>query len=227
MKKYIIKHNKRTNMKLILWLFSILILSSIAFAQTSTITPFNDILKGRDGNLVMSCENQQGLSLDFCTNSTICRINIYYPNSSLLIYNKRMTNNVSFFNLSLSPTESNYSGSYTTTVQCCDGSFCGIGYSKFKILPYINEAGTEDTILITGACPSELTGITLIGILVAFSLVLLYFGIKFKLFYITWFSGFFFIVLSLYINACSFYIGTFMLILGILILIIGILQIKF
>lgn len=59
----------------------------------------------------------------YCSGSAFCNVTIQYPNGTLLVNNKGMTNQISFYNYSL-PSTSNL-GNYLCSATCCDAGFCG------------------------------------------------------------------------------------------------------
>ena len=69
----------------------------------------------------------------YCSGSAFCNVSILYPNSSLMITNKMMTNQISFYNYTLNG--SMVIGEYSCSAMCCDGSLCGTNGCTFNITP--------------------------------------------------------------------------------------------
>jgi hypothetical protein len=69
----------------------------------------------------------------YCSGSAVCNLTVIYPNSSLLINNALMTNQVSYHNYTLSP---QYTiGTYTANMICTDTGRSGSETLYFQITP--------------------------------------------------------------------------------------------
>ena len=59
----------------------------------------------------------------YCSSTAICNLTVLYPNSTILINNKLMQNQISFYNYTLPNTA--FIGNYLCSTTCCDGVQCG------------------------------------------------------------------------------------------------------
>jgi len=78
---------------------------------------------------------------NYCNNATICKITIFYPNSTVLINNQNMTWNPSYFHYTLNESQTNILGEYSGNAQC-NGTTGG--YTSFNY--WITYSGTKLTI---------------------------------------------------------------------------------
>jgi len=78
----------------------------------------------------------------FCSPTATCNATITSPNSSIVIDNKLMTNNVAYHNISLSSNDVNVLGIYTVDMTCVDSSLNGANTFYFKITPSGDEIST-------------------------------------------------------------------------------------
>jgi hypothetical protein len=82
----------------------------------------------------------------YCSSGAFCNLTVQYPNGSLLISNKKMTNQNSFYNYTL-PTTSTI-GTYLCSTTCCDGGLCGTGNDcDFILTPSGFEVSTGQSII--------------------------------------------------------------------------------
>ena len=87
----------------------------------------------------------------FCSGSATCNLTILNPNSSNLIYGEGMTNSATYFNYSLTPSQTLIIGEYTVTAVCADGSENGYTIYTYDINPsgrVISEGGGSSIIAI-------------------------------------------------------------------------------
>ncbi len=131
-------------MKKIILLFGLCILF-IGIVSAATYKQSEEL------NLKVPCINNN----TFCSESSTCNITILNPNSSNLIYGQAMENSATYFNYTLTPSQTSIIGEYTTTVVCLDGSFNGHSIFTYNINP-------------TGKAPSETAGSFAIATLIAF-----------------------------------------------------------
>lgn len=88
----------------------------------------------------------------FCSGLATCNVSVQFPDGSLLINNKKMTNQGSFHNITLPSTD--VLGSYTCSATCCDTGYCGTGTDcNYEITPTgnSNNLGFYFLILILSA----------------------------------------------------------------------------
>lgn len=106
-----------------------------------------------DIDLKIPCYNNGTL----CSSSAECNITIFYPNSSVLISNAEMSNNVVYHNLSIGNLTTE--GTYLNSMLCNDNGVLGKTTFNFKV---------------TGNGKEEPSGIVIIIFSVAFILLLFY-----------------------------------------------------
>lgn len=107
----------------------------------------------------------------YCSAVSVCNITVAYPNNTLLISNRLMTNNISFYNYTLPDTS--VLGNYKCSVTCCDGGFCGTSYSGDYI--DISTGNCDFTLTPTGG--DRVNSIGTFTILLIVSLIVLIFGV--------------------------------------------------
>jgi hypothetical protein len=136
------------NTKTIFYLLFFIILSSFCFAESTLFYKVNS-----EVDLKIPCVKSDNSK---CTASAICNITVSYPNNTIYVNNKAMTNNNVYFNYTLD--NANTSGEYPTVIYCIDGTEYGYSFFSFKL----NQSGD-------GEQPSGfLTVIILIPLLFAF-----------------------------------------------------------
>lgn len=81
----------------------------------------------------------------YCGASAICNVTILYPNSSTLINNQKMTNAISYHNITLSPLTTN--GEYTYFLTCTDSGRSAGESGIFSITGSGKEVTTSLSIL--------------------------------------------------------------------------------
>lgn len=102
-----------------------------------------------------------------CSTNSTCNLTINYPNNSIYISNQLMNRNNSYFNYTLS--SSNTVGDYPCSSTCCDNGFCGTsGECSFDITPSGQKLDTGKSIIMV---------IGLVILLIV-CLILFYFAIK-------------------------------------------------
>lgn len=67
----------------------------------------------------------------FCTSTSLCNLTVFYPNSTILLNNQPMTNQLSFHNFTFTGEEINVVGFYQSIVICKDGSVEGADTPTF------------------------------------------------------------------------------------------------
>lgn len=114
--------------QIILLIFGMIFLFSILFINA---TDSDYIFKqGSQMDIKRPCFNNG----TYCSSSAICNTTIIYPNSTILINNKQMQNQIAFHNYTLnSSLVSN--GEYETTITCIDGSQSGSETFFFEVNP--------------------------------------------------------------------------------------------
>lgn len=97
--------------------FIILIFIALPFASgADLIFPF-----GQEYDIKRPCFNNG----TFCDATFECNITVSYPDSSLLLDNRRMTNNPSFFNHTITASANNVLGTYPSIMSCTNGGVSG------------------------------------------------------------------------------------------------------
>jgi hypothetical protein len=86
--------------------------------------------QGTTSDVTYPCFNS---TQQLCETDVNCTISIYYPNSTVFIYNKPMTNQTSYYNYTIDYTNMNVTGLYKTVVSCTDGTESGYAVSLMGI----------------------------------------------------------------------------------------------
>lgn len=115
----------------------IFLLGVISVSAETMVYPQNRTL-----DLKVPCFNNN----TFCSGGAACNITIFHSNDSLLINNRGMTNQNSYFNYTLSNAQTSEVGYYKQYVTCWDGDN-GFTASEFKITPKGIEGTTQNSIL--------------------------------------------------------------------------------
>lgn len=127
-------------LKMIKKYFLLLILAGLLFVFTLPIILADEpemdfVFKNNEPiNLKRVCINNG----TWCSSSAICNITIQYPNATLLVDNKEMTNQLSFHSYSIYPTAN---GIYFAAMICYDGADTGSDTFYFKVTPTGDEQG--------------------------------------------------------------------------------------
>lgn len=122
---YLCKKCKKKFGLLSILMFSIILISlQLISAQSDQIFKQGDSI-----DLKIQCI----INGTFCSNAANCNTTIAYPSGSLLVNNKQMTNQHSFYNYTLG--DSSILGYYLCSATCCDGSYCGTDSCNFQITP--------------------------------------------------------------------------------------------
>lgn len=112
----------------------IIALIFLLFITFSYQTFAEDIYKqNKEIDLKISCINQNTKS--YCSIDSECNITIYNPDSSLIISNRVMQNQISFHNYTLNSTYTNQNGNYAGNVLCVDGSNSQTQDFSFLVTP--------------------------------------------------------------------------------------------
>lgn len=83
-------------------------------------------------DLKVSCENQG----DFCSTGAYCNLTTSYPNSTILVDNKFMTNlNNGYFNYALAGSQNSPTGLYTARATCTDGIYSATTTFTYEVTP--------------------------------------------------------------------------------------------
>lgn len=85
-----------------------------------------------------------------CSGSANCDITILYPNSTTHVSRDAMTNEAGFFSYDLSASETTPIGTYTSTVNCSDGSFNGYSTFDYEITVNGKEKPSGIVIVVFG-----------------------------------------------------------------------------
>jgi len=142
--------NKKILLISLALLFVIFLISNVSATQT--------FQKGEIIDLKIPCFNNR----TYCAGSSSCSITVNYPNGSTMVSNQSMTNSNSYHNYTLP--NSDVIGTYFCSVVCLEGA-CS-GYSTF----------TFD--ITTTGFAGEGTMNYIFFIVVLFSFVLLFFGLR-------------------------------------------------
>ncbi len=107
----------------LLFIFLLVGFSSFVFAK-SLVFPFNQEL-----DLKRPCFNNG----TWCSTSAVCNVTVFYPDDSVLVNNQLMTNQISFHNFTITNTDINKIGIYSTSITCTDtgGDLAGNGFETF------------------------------------------------------------------------------------------------
>jgi len=103
---------------------AVLILTSFASAQD--VYPRNKQL-----DLKIQCLNNGS----YCASTAVCNITVAYPNNSLLVNNRPMTNQVAYHNYTLAPQFTLTTGTYDANVICNDGNIKPTVQFSYDITP--------------------------------------------------------------------------------------------
>ncbi len=133
----------------------------------------------------------------FCSSVSLCNATIYNPNTTVLVNNQPMTNQVSFHNFTLTAVETRALGSYQATVICKDGSVEGADTFFFEITP-------------TGRVFSQAQGLTsfaILGAVLALAFLFMILGFKLGNNQKTLPLALFFVVFALLLGVYSLQLG--------------------
>lgn len=97
----------------------------------------------------------------YCSSTAECNITVYYPDNSVLIDNKAMTNQISFHNYTLNASDINISGDYSYCITCIDSGLNASECFEFTI----NPPGIEPTESRTNALSRGIWFFMIISIL--------------------------------------------------------------
>lgn len=131
------------------------------------------------------------------SNETICNITIFQPNGDTLFSNRVMTNQITFHNITILPSQTQIIGDHTVSVFCNEGS--NNGFSTFTYL--ISPSGIDD---------DSLAQLILLSSAFLFSVGLIWFGFNRQDGYFALFGGILLFVMGLYIllNGVGLYRNT-------------------
>lgn len=104
--------------KYFLLIIFVILLSSFIYAEPSYFYKRDAVI-----DLKEPCVNNG----QACPISATCNITVNYPNSTVMINNQQMTNQITYFNYTI--TDTNNIGEYVATVFCIDGT--DYGYNSF------------------------------------------------------------------------------------------------
>lgn len=117
----------------------------------------NDDMKtykmGRPANLTVQCLNNN----TFCAASAVCNITVANPDT-IIVPNGRMTNQVSYHNFTLTPSQTLVQGIYSANVVCQDGT--------------VQTEPIEWNFLLTPSGLNGVLGLTIILFVIAYGLAL-------------------------------------------------------
>lgn len=86
-------------------------------------------------DLKVSCSNNE----TYCSGNTKCNLTTIYPNSTILVNNGGMTNNLAYFNYTLNYSDVDQVGNYQNYVYCED-----LGYMDFTTFAFtVTKSGQE------------------------------------------------------------------------------------
>jgi len=117
------------------------------------------VKQGISTDLKIPCFNSTN---NYCDSTVKCNLTLNYPNSSILINNVGMTNQIKYNNYTLSQDNTKSAGLYTGTIMCTSPSQ-GSGFSTINLI--INKDGIDLTGNITAII---LVSCTLIALLIFF-----------------------------------------------------------
>jgi len=86
----------------------------------------------------------------YCSGSATCNISIYYPNETILIDNKLMTNKGAYHNYSLSAVQTSAIGNFNAVIVCIDGDAKGYTFKEFIITPTGREIENNSSSIVIG-----------------------------------------------------------------------------
>jgi len=124
--------------KLYLLLFLMLFIPLVSAVDTEDIFKFEQELDYKQ-----QCFNNG----TFCSPTATCNATITSPNSSILIDNKLMTNNVAYHNITIPSNSLNVLGIYKVDIPCIDNGLTGSDTFYFKITPSGDEISTAQGIV--------------------------------------------------------------------------------
>lgn len=112
--------------KLIIVMFGIILAIGFVVAEVELIIPFN-----QEFDLKRQCFNNG----TFCSSATVCNSTIVYPDGAILTNNQEMTNQNSFYNLTLTNFNISQLGIMEVTMICDDpaGQIIGSNVDTFQI----------------------------------------------------------------------------------------------
>jgi hypothetical protein len=114
---------KEVKMKSSILLTLLLALMVIPMANAEVIFKQNDM-----ADLKVPCYNE---TYAFCSGAALCNLTVIYPNGSVMVMGKAMTNQLVYHNYTLP--ESNTIGEYLGIMECFDDGKNGITSFNFKI----------------------------------------------------------------------------------------------
>ena len=114
-----------------------LLLVPTVFAQVDPSVPTIVIKQGAISDIKIPCLNSTN---SYCDNTVSCNITLNYPNSSVLLRNVAMTNQLFYNNYTLSQAQTQIAGIYSGSVMCVSPTQ-GSGFSAIKII--INKDGID------------------------------------------------------------------------------------
>jgi len=112
-----------TNMKKL----TILLLGIFLISLTSAVT----YKFGETADIRVTCFNNG----TWCSTTAECNLTLWNFEDVTVVLNQPMTNNYSFHNLTLTPTQAAYNGLYTGSAVCIDGNYKGKVPVVFEITP--------------------------------------------------------------------------------------------
>ncbi len=133
-------------------------------------TPSFYVEQNQDYDLKISCFDNNN---DFCTVSTVCTLTVILPNSTVIVNNKNMTYNPSFYNYTIKSSNLTLLGEYQVIISCT-GTTSGFQTFSFEVTEDGNVAKIESNINIESDVN---TVFFVIVALVIFSFVFLGIGI--------------------------------------------------
>lgn len=119
----------------------------------------------------------------YCSAAAFCNVTISYPNATLLINNKQMTNQISFYNYTLPSSTS--LGPYLCSATCCDAGRCG--------------TGTDCDFVITPTGGDRINSLGIFIILILASIAVLGMALAFQNGYVGFIAGCLFLVTGVYV----------------------------
>ena len=153
--------------KILLILFVAIVFINVVSAEPSYIFKQNE-----EVDLKVSCFKND---YSFCAITTTCNLTIIFPNNDILIDNELMTNNVNYFNYTLSEGINSRIGEYPVSVSC-EGTYNGFSTFTYEVTETGESAGNYRIaiyiiiilawlLFIIGAYKAEYTFIGLSGII--------------------------------------------------------------
>lgn len=114
------------NNKFLLFLFAIVLMTSLVPAQTSANFVFE---QNTTIDLKISCFTETN---DFCDNTVDCNITILRPNQEVIVDNLPMTFNTAFYNFTLDTNQTSVLGRHST-IGICTGNTTGFSTFTYDI----------------------------------------------------------------------------------------------